>query len=214
MLVYVYRFFHEAVCPLHGQQIELFEEVKKLVFRPFRIGEALVLRIGHDQWRSGLPGNTLHRARPQIEVGAAETTLQFNGTLWIGEPVFRHLADGLDDVGDFVSELAFDLAFLARLHVGGERLAAFLYDAGEIPSQRLIIDARKLGRFRIGNGQLDRLHSGDDRLRWFVGRLLHSQSISPCQTNGADRALLQTAVPGTVAFLLSGADYVPVILAV
>ncbi len=36
----------QAVAELHGQQIGLLEEVEELVRRPFRIGEALVARVG------------------------------------------------------------------------------------------------------------------------------------------------------------------------
>ena len=91
-------------------------------------------------------GHAFDRARPQIEIGAAEAGLQFDRALGVGQPVFRHLADGLDHVGDVFGQFAFDLAFLARLHIGGERLAAFLDHAREIVRERLIIDAADLGR--------------------------------------------------------------------
>ena len=46
----------------------------------------------------------------------------------------------LDDVGDVLGEVLFDLALLARLHVGGERLAAFLDHARDVAGERLDID--------------------------------------------------------------------------
>ena len=88
-------------------------------------------------------GHALDRAGPQIEIGAAEAGLQFDRALRVGQPVFRHLADGLDHVGDVFGQVAFDLAFLARLHIGGERLAAFLDHAREIAREGLDIDARR-----------------------------------------------------------------------
>ena len=100
--------------------------------------------------RGLLAGHAFDGAGPQIEIGAAEIGLQFERALGVGEPVFRHLADGPDHVGDVVGEVAVDLAFLARLQIGGERLAAFLDQAGEIARKRLDIDAADLGRFGAG----------------------------------------------------------------
>ena len=93
-----------------------------------------------------LAGHALDRAGPEIEIGAAEAGLQFQRALRVGQPVFRDLADGLDHVGDVVGQFVFDLAFLARLHVGGERLAAFLDHAREIAREGLDIDLADCGR--------------------------------------------------------------------
>jgi hypothetical protein len=56
------------------------------------------------------------------------------------------LAHGLDHVGDVVGQFAFEFAFLARLHIGGERLAAFLDHAREIMREGLDIDGADLRR--------------------------------------------------------------------
>ena len=45
------------------------------------------------------------------------------------------------------ASLAFDFAFLARLHIGGERLAAFLDQAGDIVREGLDLDRADLWRF-------------------------------------------------------------------
>ena len=103
--------------------------------------------------------------RPKFEKGAAETGLQFERALGIGQPIFQDLADGLDHVGDIFGRLAFDLAFLARLQIGRERLAAFLDQTGDIVRERLDLDRADLrlflGRF------LDRLF-GRPLLRFFI----------------------------------------------
>ena len=41
----------QLVAPLRGQQIGLLEEIEELVLRPFRIGKALVLRVGRGDRR-------------------------------------------------------------------------------------------------------------------------------------------------------------------
>ncbi len=133
--------------PLHAEQIELLEEIEELVLRPFRIGEALVLRIGRDRRRRLFAGHAFGRDRPQIEKGAAEAGLQLQRAFGVGQPVFENLADGLDHVGDVVGHFAFDLAFLARLQIGGERLAAFLDQAGDIVRERLDLDRADLRLF-------------------------------------------------------------------
>ena len=147
MLVDAGGVLDQPLAPLRGEQIGLLEEIEELVLRPFRIGEALVLRVGRDDRCGRLAGHALDRAGPQIEIGAAEAGLQFDRALGVGQPVFRHLADGLDHVGDVVGQFAFDLAFLARLHIGGERLAAFLDHAREIVREGLDVDRADLGRF-------------------------------------------------------------------
>ena len=90
----------QLLAPLRGEQIGLLEEIEELVLRPFRIGKALVLGVGRDGGLGRFAGHALGRARPQIEIGAAEAGLQFERALRIGQPVFRDLADGLDHVGD------------------------------------------------------------------------------------------------------------------
>ncbi len=137
----------QMVGPIGGEQIGLLEEIEELVLRPFRIGKALVARVGAGDGARRLAGHALDRARPQIEIGAAEIGLQFERALGVGQPVFRHLADGLDHVGDVVGQVAFDLAVLARLHVGGERLAAFLDHPGKVAREHLDIDGADFCRF-------------------------------------------------------------------
>ncbi len=194
MLVDAGGVFHQPVAPLRGEQIGLLEKIEELVLRPFRIGEALVLRIGRDHRLGLFAGHAFDRAGPQIEIGAAEAGLQFERALGIGQPVFRHLADGLDHVGDVFGQLAFDFAFLARLHIGGERLAAFLDQAGEIvreaststePSLRRRFWHRFLRRF------LRRSWAGFSR---FAAGLFHPCHVGPRLRNGPDRVLPQGAI--------------------
>ena len=75
--------------------------------------------------------------------------LQLQRALRVGQPVFGDLAEGFDDVGDF-RVLVVDAAFLARLHIGGERLAAFLDHPGDVAGERLDIDGAARNRFRRG----------------------------------------------------------------
>ncbi len=91
---------HQAIAPLHGEQIDLLEEVEELVLRPFRIGEAFVFRVSRHHRLGSLAGHALDRACPQIEIGAAEARLHFERALRIGQPILRHLADGFDHIGD------------------------------------------------------------------------------------------------------------------
>ena len=138
----------QLVGPVGGQQIGLFEEIEELVLRPFRVGEALVAWGGRDDRRGFFAGEPFRRRRPEIEIGFAEPGLQFDGALRIGQPVFRDLAERLDDFGHFLGEFAVVAAFLARLEIGRERSAAFLDEARQI--------ARKLststGPIFIGSG--------------------------------------------------------------
>src|ERR1044072_6355542 len=55
-------------------------------------------------------------------------------------------AERLRRVGDLVGGLDLDLADLARLEVGGERLGAFLDHAGDVPRKLLAVDRRRGGR--------------------------------------------------------------------
>ena len=55
---------HEPVRPLHCQEIPLFQEIEELVVRPFRIGEALVSRIGLGDRSYLLTGHALDRMGP------------------------------------------------------------------------------------------------------------------------------------------------------
>jgi hypothetical protein len=64
--------------------------------------------------------------RPQLEIGLAEARLDLDRALRIGQPVFGDVTERLHHVGDLVGRLDLDVAVLARLEVGGERLAAFL----------------------------------------------------------------------------------------
>ncbi len=130
---------HQLAGPTGGEQVGLLEKIEELVLRPFRIGEALVAR-GRDGDRLGLLARHLFDgAGPQIEIGAAETGLQFERALRVRQPVFRDVADRLHRIGDAVRQLGLELALLARRHIGGERLAALLDQAREIARERLDI---------------------------------------------------------------------------
>ena len=70
--------------------------------------------------------------------------LDLDRALRIGEPVFGDMAERLDHVGDLVGWLDLDRAVLARLEVGGERLAAFLDHARDVLREALDIDGADL----------------------------------------------------------------------
>ena len=76
--------------------------------------------------------------------------MQLQRALRVGQPVFGDLAEGFDDVGN-LRVLVVDAAFLARLHIGGERLAAFLDHAGDVAGERLDIDGGGRDRLRRGD---------------------------------------------------------------
>ncbi len=139
------RVFHEFVGPLCGKEVGLFQKIEKLVFRPFRIGEAFVSRIGrHDGWCL-LARHALHGASPKIEVGAAEAGLQPDRTLRIGHPVFGNAPDRFDRIGQVFAKFGPYFSFLAGFQVGRERFAAFLDQAGKIARERFDIDVADPG---------------------------------------------------------------------
>ncbi len=130
----------ELLGPLRREQIDLFEKVEKLVLRPFRIGEALVLGIGLHGGRSLLARHPLHGSAPEVEIGAAEPSLQFDRASGIRQPIFDDMAERLDRVLDLFGEIDGRRAFFARLQIGGERLAALFDQAREIMREALDID--------------------------------------------------------------------------
>src|SRR5262249_25337597 len=75
-----------------------------------------------------------------------EASLQLKRATRIGHPVFRHPSNGLDRVGDVLGDFTLDLAFLTRLQIRGQSLAAFLDQARNVARQCLDIDIADLGR--------------------------------------------------------------------
>ena len=130
---------HQLAGPTGGQQIGLLEKIEELVLRPFRVGEALVGRGRGGDRLGRLARHLFDRAGPEVEIGAAETGLQFERALRIRQPVFRDVADRLHRIGDTVREIGLEFAFLARRHIGGERLAALLDQAREVAREGLDI---------------------------------------------------------------------------
>jgi hypothetical protein len=104
MFVYALGVAHQLLAPLHREQIELLEEIVELVLRPFRIGEALILRIGGDHRLELVAGETVHRARPQVEIGAPDILLKLQRALRVGQPIFENLGNSLDDIGNVGGE--------------------------------------------------------------------------------------------------------------
>ena len=76
MLVDTLGVADQLLAPLCAQQIKLLEKIEELVLRPFRIGEAFVLRIGGDGGRRLLAGHAFGGGGPEVEIGAAEVGLQ------------------------------------------------------------------------------------------------------------------------------------------
>ena len=143
------RVLHQPLAPLRGEQIGLLHEIVELVRRPFGIGEALVARRRRGHRPDRFAGEAFRRRDPEFEIGLAEAGLDLDRALRIGEPVFGDVAERLDHVGDLVGRLDLDLADLARLEIGGERLAAFLDHAGDVARELLDVDrGRCRGRRR------------------------------------------------------------------
>ena len=134
---------------MRGQQVRLLEEIVELVRRPFGISEALVPRIGLHDGQGGLARHAMHRGGPQFQIGLAQTRLQLDRALRIGKPIFGNVPERLNHVGDLVGWLDLDLAFLARLEISSERLAAFLDHARDVLRETLNIDRT---RCRRGDG--------------------------------------------------------------
>ena len=112
--------------------------------------------------------------------------MQFDGALRIGQPVFRDLAQRLDNFGDLVGEFLVVAAFLARLEISGERSAAFLNEPGQIVRELLDIEVADLGRDRcqrllfrcldgrrlVSSALLRRLLRWSPHLRFLCGRTI------------------------------------------
>ena len=118
---------HEVLRPLRGQQIELHHEIEELVRFPFRVLEPFVARRGLYGRCRLLAGEAARRRTPQVQIGLADLHLQFGRPVLIRQPVFRHGAESLDHLADFVGRLVLGFAVLARLEIGRERLAAALH---------------------------------------------------------------------------------------
>ena len=146
MRVEPFRVLHQPVRPLHGQQIGLLEEIEELVARPFRIGEALVPWIGRHDRLDRLARHALDRVRPEVEIGLAQARLQLERALRVPQPVVGDLAERFDHIGD-LGILVIGAAFLARLEIGGERLAALFHDAGNVAGELLHIGGAAFVRF-------------------------------------------------------------------
>ena len=141
---------HEPVRPLHRQEICLFQEIEELVVRPFRIGEALVFRIGLGDRLYLLAGHALDRVGPEIEIGLAQTRLQFQRALRIAQPIIRHLADGFHHVHD-LGILVVVVAFFARLEIGGQGLTALFHHARDVAGELLHVGGAAFGGFCWGS---------------------------------------------------------------
>jgi len=76
--------------------------------------EAFVSRVGRDDGLGVLARHALHRASPEIEVGAAQAGLQLDRALRIGHPVFGDAANCFDRVRQALGEVAPYFSFLAR----------------------------------------------------------------------------------------------------
>ncbi len=91
------------------------------------------------------PASRFASDRPKFEIGLAQPVLQFDGALRIGQPVFRDLAERLDDFAEFLGDLVGDAALFARLEIGRERAAAFFDEPRQIAREPLDIDGAEFG---------------------------------------------------------------------
>jgi len=73
--------------------------------------------------------------------------LQGHRPVGIGQPELRDLAQCSDDFRDVLGSVGLGTAFLARLHIGRQRLAAFLDHARKVPGEDFDIEAPFLGRW-------------------------------------------------------------------
>jgi hypothetical protein len=131
----------EMLGPACREQIELFQKIKELIAGPFRVGKALVPRVRLDHRFGLFAGHALDGAAPQLEIGGADAALQFERALRIRQPVFQHLAERLDRVSDLIRKIDRCGAFLARLQIGGERLATLFDQTRDIKGKAFDIDA-------------------------------------------------------------------------
>ena len=131
------RLVREIAGPSAGDQVGLPDEVEELVVAPVGIGKAPVARIGLDGRRRGLSQHPFHRRRPEVEIARPEPALRLEGALGVRHPVLADPGQDLDDVAEPVSQIEGRLPLLARLEVGGGRLADLLHDARQVPGKHL-----------------------------------------------------------------------------
>ena len=136
--------------PVDREQVGLLEKIEELIARPFRIGEALVARIGRRNRRDLLSGHALDRIPPEVEIRLAQARLQLEGALGVADPVIHDLAQRFDDVGH-LRILVVDTALLARPQIGGQCPAPFLHDAGDVVGKLLDVGRAALDRFGGGS---------------------------------------------------------------
>ncbi|MBA7676254.1 hypothetical protein ES703_84495 [subsurface metagenome] len=141
MRIKTLRVAHEVLRPLRRQQIELHDEVEELVRLPFRILETLVARRGLDGgFGVCFTGHATRRRAPEVEIGLADLVLQIRRAVLVGHPVFRDRGEGLDHLGNLVRRLVLDLAGLARLQIGRERLARTFHRACDVHGERFGVE--------------------------------------------------------------------------
>ncbi len=123
---------HQRLGPLRGEQIKLQDEIEELVRSPLRVLEALVARRRLDCRLGVFSRHAAQRRTPEIEIGLGHLGLQVGGAFLIREPIFGDRREGLDHLGDLARRLVLDLAGLARLQIGRQRLAAGFQCPGDV----------------------------------------------------------------------------------
>ena len=113
----------EIVGPARRQDVDLLHEVEEQVLAPLLVGKALVALGRLDRIDRRLAGHAPDRVVPDIHVVGEERGLGFHRPGRIGQPVFGHLRQGLDDLAQRHRIVLDDLAALARAHPGRGRLA-------------------------------------------------------------------------------------------
>ncbi len=119
--------------PMHRQQIGLLEEIEELVGRPFRIGEALVAGLGRRP-----PASSFSPVMPLGRCAAAGRDRRGRGRPAARRRGLGSLTASTSRTSPSVltmSAISSDgpvvgLALFARLHIGGQRLAAVLRPCG------------------------------------------------------------------------------------
>src|SRR5262249_55112403 len=142
-------------------------------------GETLIAGIGRGDRLDLFAGHALDRVGPQIEVGFAQARLQLERALGIAQPVVRDLAQRFHDIGH-LAVLVGDLACLARLEVGGERLAALLHDAGGVARELLHVRGAARDGFRWGSHGEASIHGSRWAQQW-AASLKWTLSLTPAR---------------------------------
>ena len=118
MVVDALRVVHDALGPVGGQQVGLFERIEEWIVAPVGIVEAPVPGVGGFDGLDRLAGHAPDRGGPEVHVALGEAVLRFDRPLRIGQPIFGDLVKRLEDIDEFLRTGFAELPLFTGLEIG------------------------------------------------------------------------------------------------